>query len=93
MRELFFTVVFVVTVAAKVSYRNHRVYNVIPQSDAHMELLKHLELNNGIEFWDVSVRKNFKNKVMISPSAIDVFEDSVKHASMPYAMKFEDVQK
>lgn len=92
-KKIVYLILLLVAVGkTQVSYKNHRVYNVIPATETEVNVLKKLELVKGIEFWEVDIKENHKNKVMVSPNAIDVFENTLKNTSMSYKIKFEDVQ-
>lgn len=88
-----FTIAFVFTNAEYVTYKDFKVYNVIPTNEKEVKLLRDLNQNGHYMFWTDRIQENFEVKIMVKPEKQKEFEDYLTSEGVDMKMVIDDVQK
>lgn len=87
------TIAFVFTNAEYVSYREFKVYNIIPTNEKEVKLLRDLDKNGHYMFWTDRIQEQFEVKIMVKPEKQKEFEDHLTSQGVNIKMVIDDVQK
>ncbi|CAH1779122.1 unnamed protein product [Owenia fusiformis] len=80
--------------AAKISYRGYKLFNVAPQTEENVELLRELETEGaktGVMFWKQG-RVGRKADLIVPPSAVVWVSQALREAKMRFNVTVEDVE-
>ncbi|KAB0795830.1 hypothetical protein PPYR_09891 [Photinus pyralis] len=73
-------------------FDNFKVYQVIPTTSAHLEVLEKLENDPNYNFWS-GVALNRQVDVMVSPRQQDIFTNLLRFLNLPGKVMIENVQE
>lgn len=92
-RILVLLIAFVFTNAEYVSYKDFKVYNVIPTNEKEVKILMDLNLNGHYSFWTDRIQEYHEVKIMVKPEKQKEFEDHLTSEGVNIKMVVDDVQK
>lgn len=94
MKTFFIFSIFFVSAVLGVefkTYDGYQVFRVKPHTQNDFHLLKTLELNGKIMFWENIYTTLKPARVMVSPVEIDSFERTLKANNIGYELEVENV--
>lgn len=90
---LLLTIAFVFTNGDYVSYKDYKVYNVVPTNKGDVKLLMELKENGHFSFWTDRIQENYEVKIMVKPEKQKEFEDHLTSAGLNIEVAVDNVQK
>lgn len=76
-----------------VSYKDYKVYDVVPKTKEDVSILKKLLEENKYIFWNYAVKVENVVKIMVAPEKQDDFEKYMNSAGIDAKLVIEDVQR
>lgn len=94
LKEIFLLIVVTTAINAEyVSYKNYKVYKIVPGSDYEVQILTDLRKQNQYDFWSDIVAIGSDVRIMVAPGKQAEFENYFKSAEIPTRVVIEDVQE
>ncbi|GBP80206.1 Zinc carboxypeptidase A 1 [Eumeta japonica] len=91
--EILLLLIAVSATTAQKSFKNYKVYNVVPETEEHVLSLVGLQDSKGIDFWTDLVDVGQVVRIMVAPEEQDSFLDLMHKWKISSEMTIEDVQK
>lgn len=77
---------------AMVSYENYKVYNIVPKSEAEVQILTDLR-KEGYEFWTEIFEVGNDVRIMVAPAEDEEFSNYVKSVKLDAVVSITNVQE
>ncbi|XP_073950183.1 zinc carboxypeptidase-like [Choristoneura fumiferana] len=76
---------------AMVSYENYKVYNIVPKSEAEVQILTDLK-KEGYEFWTEILEVGNDVRIMVAPAEDEEFSNYIKSVKLDAVVSITNVQ-
>ena len=94
IKELILIIAVATAINAEyVSYRNYKVYKIVPSSDTEVQILMDLQKQNLYDFWSDVVTVQSDVRILVAPEKQADFEKYLKSVNIPAKVIMEDVQE
>ncbi|KAL0819451.1 hypothetical protein ABMA28_007556 [Loxostege sticticalis] len=95
---MFLKILFLIAITALVkseyvSYKNHKVYKVTPETEEHVKILNDVENEHSYMFWDQGIRKGRNVNVMVAPEKQKAFEKFFSDAGIKAELVIQDFER
>ncbi|EFN83243.1 zinc carboxypeptidase isoform X2 [Harpegnathos saltator] len=80
--------------AEKATFYNYKVFRLVPITEEHLEVLRHLEESVDVfSFWRSPSYVNAPADLMVAPHKLPEFYEMMKNFDIPYNVHIENVQE
>ncbi|KMQ94422.1 zinc carboxypeptidase a 1 [Lasius niger] len=80
-------------IAQKARFNNYKVFRIIPNTEAQVEILRQLEeVPDGFSFWEAPSFVGKNVDLMVAPHKLPAFYEIMVQIGAPYRVHIEDVQ-